>query len=60
MAATVTTRYERNLAALACLAPAIQRAILNGAQPEDVTPTRLVTSDLPLSWEAQRRALGFS
>jgi site-specific DNA recombinase len=47
---------------LSYLAPQIVRAILLGAQPCELTPTRLValSRNLPYCWEAQRRLLGFS
>jgi DNA invertase Pin-like site-specific DNA recombinase len=46
---------------LALLAPDIIEDILEGRQPVELTATRLKRmTDLPLSWEAQRRILGFS
>ena len=53
------TRLGR-LAALSCLAPDIVTAIVEGRQPEHLTASRLATIPLPLSWPAQRRALGFA
>lgn len=45
---------------LVFLAPDITQAILEGRQPVDLTITRLKRAvPLPLSWEDQRRALGF-
>jgi len=45
---------------LAFLAPDIAAAILEGRQPEDLTPSRLRRlPDVPLHWSEQRRALGF-
>ncbi|MEM1064896.1 MAG: recombinase family protein [Pseudomonadota bacterium] len=45
---------------LAWLAPDISTAILEGRQPKDLTGTRLRSmTSLLLSWEEQRRALGF-
>ena len=58
-AEAVTTRYQRNYARLACLAPDIQRAILDGVQPADLTLSRLITGELPLSWAEQRQVFGF-
>ena len=51
--------YERNLCALAFLAPDIQAAILDGRQPYDVNLERLIKADLPLAWADQRKLLGF-
>jgi hypothetical protein len=47
---------------LSYLAPQIVRAILLGAQPCELTPTRLValSRNLPYDWAAQRRLLGFA
>jgi hypothetical protein len=45
---------------LAFLAPDIIEAILEGRQPVDLTPRRLLRIGiLPLRWEDQRRRLGF-
>ncbi len=45
---------------LAFLAPDIVQAILEGRQPVDLTAARLIRlSNLPASWEDQRRLLGF-
>ena len=45
---------------LAFLAPDIREAIRAGAQPAELTPSRLRLLDpLPLRWEDQRRELGF-
>lgn len=52
--------YERRLLRLAFLAPDIQKAILAGRQPRRLNLEALVQSDLPLTWSAQRIALGFS
>ena len=40
---------------LAFLSPKIQRAILEGTQPVDLTLERLVRRTLPLDWESQER-----
>ena len=47
---------------LSYLAPGIVRAILDGRQPTELTPTRLVKlcKDLPHDWQEQRQFLGFS
>lgn len=44
---------------LAFLSPAIVGAILEGTQPEGITLTQLVTSDIPLDWDEQWAMLGF-
>ena len=45
---------------LGLLAPDIVEAILAGRQPTDLTVSRLKRlSDLPVSWDQQRRVLGF-
>jgi site-specific DNA recombinase len=44
---------------LAFLSPAIVGATLEGRQPENLTLTQLVTSDIPLDWDEQSVALGF-
>jgi hypothetical protein len=51
--------YRRKLAPLAFLAPPIQRAILDGRQPAELSLQRLLEADLPLVWQQQARALGF-
>jgi len=47
---------------LSYLAPDIVRALLEGRQPIELTPTRLrrLSKDLPHDWREQRRFLGFS
>lgn len=49
------TSHRRRLVRLAFLAPDLQRAILAGEQPENLTLARFLETDLPLSWAAQRR-----
>ena len=41
------------------LSPAIVGTILNERQPEGLTLTQLVTSDIPLDWDEQWTTLGF-
>lgn len=43
---------------LAYLSPRLQRAILQGTQPADLTLEKLVRSQLPLDWDEQERQLG--
>ena len=47
---------------LSYLAPDIVRALLEGRQPIELTPTRLLrlSKDLPHDWRERRRFLGFS
>ena len=49
------------LVRLSYLAPDIVRALLEGRQPIQLTPTRLLklSKDLPHDWREQRRFLGF-
>ncbi len=47
------------LAALACLAPDIITAIVQGRQPAALTSRSLLEAELPLAWSDQRRVLGF-
>jgi site-specific DNA recombinase len=58
----MSTGYLSALVRLSYLAPAIVRACVEGRQPVELTPTRLLTSskDLPHDWEEQRRFLGFA
>lgn len=51
------TRLAR-LVALACLAPDIVVAIIEGRQPAALTATALARVDLPLGWPEQRTMLG--
>ncbi len=54
----VTERYVSRIMRLAFLAPDIVEAILDGYQPADLELERLLKG-IPISWDAQRRALGF-
>jgi DNA invertase Pin-like site-specific DNA recombinase len=47
------------LAALACLAPDIVTAIVEGRQPATLTARTLQEIELPLAWAEQRALLGF-
>ena len=51
--------YDRKLCRLAFLAPSIQRAILEGRQPTNLTLDRLL-QPFPPCWREQRRRLGFA
>jgi site-specific DNA recombinase len=48
------------LAKLSCLSPEIVTDIIEGRQPLKLAPRKLLETDLPLCWNAQKRALGFS
>jgi hypothetical protein len=57
----VSPSYFTRLVRLSYLAPDIGQAILDGRQPRDLTPDKLLThSRLPLAWHDQRTALGFA
>jgi DNA invertase Pin-like site-specific DNA recombinase len=47
--------YDRKLVRLAYLAPDLQRDILLGRQPAELTLAKLFRAELPLAWSAQRR-----
>ena len=51
-----------SLVRLSYLGPEIVRALLEGRQPIELTPTRLLrlSKDLPHDWKEQRRFLGFA
>ena len=53
------TRLGR-LVGLACMAPDIVTAIVEGRQPATLTTRKLLTSVLPVAWADQRALLGFS
>ncbi|MEQ9039414.1 MAG: hypothetical protein RIE24_13780 [Silicimonas sp.] len=54
------TPHRRKLVRLAFIAPDIQRAILSGKQPHDLSLARILECDLPLAWGDQRQVLGFA
>lgn len=51
--------YIRTRSQLAFLSPEIQRAILEGRQPTDLTLERIIRKPVPLDWDAQARLYGF-
>lgn len=51
--------YDRKLCRLAFLAPDVQRSILEGRQPVNLTLDRLL-QPFPACWREQRRLLGFA
>jgi hypothetical protein len=57
----VSPSYFTRLLRLSYLAPDITQAILDGRQPRNLTPDKLLAhSRLPLAWHDQRTALGFA
>jgi DNA invertase Pin-like site-specific DNA recombinase len=52
--------YVRTRAQLAFLAPAIQKAILDGRHPPDLTLEKIIRKPIPLDWDMQARIYGFS
>ena len=52
--------YVARLAHLALLSPALQRAIVEGRQPADLTLAVLLRTSLPLDWRAQEVRLGLA
>ena len=55
-----TSPYHRRLARLAFLAPDLQRAILTGRQPPELTLGQLLQAPMPLLWADQARSFGMS
>lgn len=51
--------YIRTRAQLAFLSPTIQKAILEGRQPPDLTLERIVRKPIPLDWGFQAKLYGF-
>ena len=57
----VSSSYFTRLVRLSYLAPDITQAILDGRQPRELTPDKLLAhSRLPLAWHEQRTVLGFA
>jgi hypothetical protein len=57
----VSPSYFTRLVRLSYIAPDIIQAILDGRQPRNLTPDKLLAhSRLPLAWHDQRTALGFA
>ena len=54
-----TESYIRTRSQLAFLSPEIQRAILDGRQPTDLTLERIIRKPVLLDWDAQARFYGF-
>jgi len=51
--------YVRTRAQLSFLSPDIQRAILEGRQPPELTLERIIRKPIPLDWNLQARIYGF-
>jgi len=52
--------YIRTRAQLAFLSPAIQKAIVNGRQPTELTLENIIRIPIPLNWNVQVQFYGFS
>ena len=50
--------WTRERIAIGLLAPDIQRALLTGKAPLGLDPEKLLSRDMPLDWEGQRKLLG--
>ena len=55
-----TNEWTRKRIAIGLLAPDIQKALLTGTAPRGLDPELLLSQDIPLEWEEQRKFLGFS
>jgi len=56
----ISDSHLRRVAALAFLAPDVQRAILEGRQPAGLSLQQMIRPGVPLAWADQRTAFGFS
>ncbi|MGD0075505.1 MAG: hypothetical protein ABSD31_14365 [Candidatus Binataceae bacterium] len=58
----IRKRHVSQIIRLAFLAPDIVEQIVNGVQPPELTAETLLhkSTRLPLDWETQHKALGFS
>ncbi|GAB5438539.1 recombinase family protein [Falsiruegeria mediterranea] len=52
--------YVRTRAQIAFLAPAIQKAILDGRHPPELSLDKIIRKPIPLEWDVQARIYGFS
>lgn len=50
--------WGRQRVAIGLLAPDIQKMLLQGKAPPHITPDLLLSANLPMEWEEQRRMLG--
>lgn len=54
-----STKRLTRLVRLNYLAPDIIASILDGTQPAELTGKKLMSTDLPMDWDLQRRIFGF-
>jgi hypothetical protein len=52
--------YIRTRAQLTFLSPKVQKAILDGRQPPELTLEQIIRKPIPLDWDVQARIYGFS
>jgi len=52
--------WTRERIAIGLLAPDIQKALLTGTAPAGLEPEMLLSRDIPLDWDEQRKFLGFT
>ena len=57
---TPINEWTRERVAIGLLAPDIQRALLTGKAPLGLDPEKLLSRDMPLDWEGQRKFLGMN
>lgn len=55
---TPINEWTRERIAIGLLAPDIQKALLTGKAPLGLYPEKLLSRDMPLDWEGQRKFLG--
>ena len=55
---TPINEWTRERIAIGLLAPVIQKALLTGKAPLGLDPEKLLSRDMPLEWEGQRKFLG--
>ena len=55
-----TGEWERSRIMAGLLAPDIQKALLLGTAPKDLDPSLLLSVDIPLGWDEQRRMFRMS
>ena len=55
---TPINEWTRERIAIGLLAPDIQKALLTGKAPLGLDPAKLLSRDMPLDWEGQRKFLG--
>jgi site-specific DNA recombinase len=56
----VSQSYMRSRMGLAFLSPRLQKAIMDGTQPLDLTVEKIVRAPIPLDWTEQERYYGLS